>query len=105
MNSKRMRLISSMAKQTHETGLEVPKDGTIYREGKRFSLVGFSNSRKNGCLGKQVFKNLSAAENHILKHFPEDFDLLPYKCSHCNRFHVGHEHKYVQHQVMREKMA
>lgn len=66
------------------------KKQTIVRNGKRHKIDPFTKSFGHGCQGKMKFKRLSAAENHILKHFPEDFTMVPYRCDHCGRYHIGH---------------
>lgn len=71
------------------TRIIIPKKYSVFRDGRRY--VPFDAEIANGCAGKLQFKNLSAAENHILRQFPEDFTMLPYRCSRCRRYHIGHK--------------
>jgi hypothetical protein len=74
-------------------GGSVAKKITHYRDGKRYTE--FDKNLKNGCLGKQKFKNLRAAERFILRKFPEEYTLLPYKCLICNKYHIGHSKRDI----------
>jgi hypothetical protein len=69
------------------------KSRTVFRNGHRFVKEGYKKEEHHGCYRKLKFKSLSAVENHILKHFPEDFNMVPYKCHICNRYHMGHNKK------------
>jgi len=73
------------------------KSLSIYRDGRRFcKKPGYKIQLFNGCVDKIKFKTLSAAENHILHFHTEDFEMLPYRCNYCKKWHVGHSVRRIR---------